>query len=70
MTTLVGRDRNCIGIFLDGSTHYIQHATVMAQVNHLATLRLDQAAHDIDGSIMTIEQGSCRHKPQRCIDCW
>ena len=38
---------------------------VVAQVNHLATLRLDQAAHDVDGRVVAVKQAGSGDKTQR-----
>ncbi|MNY08377.1 hypothetical protein D3C86_1412280 [compost metagenome] len=56
VTTLVRSHRNRIGIFLYRAIYYLLHTSVMAQVNHLSTIGLHHAAHDINRSIMPIEQ--------------
>ncbi len=56
MTTLVGRYRNGIGIFLDRSAHDIQHTAIVAQMNDFTTLCLDQSTHDVDGGVMSIKK--------------
>ena len=45
-------------IFLLGTVDDLLHRPVMAQVDHLGAGGLDDAAHDIDGSIMAVEKGS------------
>ncbi len=64
---LVGRHRDGIGVFLDGRAHDVQYAAVVPQVDHLAALRLDQAAHDVDGGVVAVEQGRRRHEAQRDV---
>jgi hypothetical protein len=55
MSTLVGRNGDGVGVFLDRGTYDIQHTAVVAKVDNFTTLRLDQAAHDIDSRVVTIE---------------
>ncbi len=55
MATLVGRQRDGIGIFLQCRPHHVFHAAVMPQMNNFCALRLNQAAHDIDRGIVAIE---------------
>ena len=61
---LVGRNGDGIGIFLDGGTHDVQHAAVVAEVDHFRALRLDQPPHDVDGGVMTVEQRCGGHEAQ------
>ena len=62
---LVAGDCYGIGVFLDRRADNIHHAAVVAQVNHLGALRLDQAAHDVDGGIVAIKQAGSGDKTQR-----
>jgi hypothetical protein len=36
-------------------------------VDHLAALRLDEAAHDVDGGVVAVEQRGGRDEAQRCV---
>ena len=46
-------------IFLNGAVHYFFHRAVMAEVNHLTAGGLDDAAHDVDGGVVAIEECRC-----------
>src|ERR1700737_1690176 len=63
VSSLVGSDGDPLDIFLDGAFHYFRHRPVMSQVNDLSPLRLQEATHDIDRGIMTIEERSGRNEP-------
>ena len=52
-----------MGIFLYGAIHNILGGTVVAEMDHLGSSGLNQASHDIDGSIMSIEQGGGSNDP-------
>ena len=67
VTTLVTGDGNGVGVFLDGRANDIQYAAVVAQVDDLAALRLDQPPHDIDGRVVTIEQAGGCNETQRQV---
>jgi hypothetical protein len=41
----------------------------MPQVNDLGALALQNAAHDIDGCIVPVEQGGCRYDPYFLFGC-
>src|SRR5687768_17271864 len=53
----VGSDGNTMNIFLNGTFYYFPYTSVMAQMNDLRTFALQDAPHDIDGGVMSIEQG-------------
>jgi hypothetical protein len=59
MTALVTGNGDTLHIFFDGTFDDFGNTAVMAQVNDLGTLGLQDAAHDIDGSIVTIKQTGC-----------
>ena len=54
--TLIGGNGDGVGVFLDGCAHDVQHAAVVAEVDDFRALRLDQAAHDVDGGVMAVKQ--------------
>jgi hypothetical protein len=68
VTALVGTDGDAISIFLDGGTHDVINASVMAEVDNFGALRLYQAAHDVDCRIVAIEQRGSGDEAQRCLD--
>ena len=53
---LVGRDRHPLHVLLDGRGDHVLDAAVVAEVDHLGALGLQDAAHDVDGRIVTVEQ--------------
>ncbi|MNU92940.1 hypothetical protein D3C71_828690 [compost metagenome] len=65
MPALVRRQRNRVGVFLQRRAHHVLDAAVVAQVDHLRALRLDQAAHDVDGRIVAVKQAGGGDKTQR-----
>ena len=62
---LVAGQRDGIGVFLQGGAHHVFHRAVVAQVDHLRALRLDQAAHDVDRGVVAIEQAGGGDEAQR-----
>ena len=64
VAALVGTDRDAVGIFLDGRAHDVVDAAVVAEVNHLGALRLDQAPHDVDRRVVAVEQGRRGYEAQ------
>jgi hypothetical protein len=65
VTALVRRDRHGIRVLLDHGGHDLVHRAVVAQVDDLAALLLEQAAHDVDGRVVPIEQGGGGHDAYR-----
>jgi hypothetical protein len=61
MATLVRRNGNALRIFLDGAFHDLGNGPVMAQVDDLGSLALQDAPHDIDGCIMTVKKAGGRN---------
>ena len=60
MAALVGADGDALHVFLQRSSHHLVHRTVVAQVDHLGTHALQNAAHDVDGRVMPVKQtGGC-----------
>ena len=62
MAALVGADRNAVGVFLDGGTHHIGDRAVVAEMHDLDTFALDQAAHHVNGGVVSVEQRSGCHE--------
>ena len=60
MPPLVGGHRNGLSVFLDGTVDHFVYTAVVAEVNDLATGTLHDAAHDVDGGIVPIEQAGGR----------
>jgi hypothetical protein len=63
VSALVGADRDSIHIFLNGSANDFLHRAIVCKVDYFGTAGLKYAAHNIDGSIMAIEQAGCSQKP-------
>src|SRR5262245_23894053 len=61
MAALVGSNGYALHILLDGAVHDLLYRTIMAQVNDLAAGGLNDTAHDVDSSVMTVEKGGCRY---------
>src|SRR5687768_14506606 len=58
MSTLVTGYSNALHIFLNSRFYNFFYRPVMTQVNNFSALALHDTAHNINGSIMTIKQGS------------
>ena len=56
MTALVAGDGDSLHIFLDGAFNDLVHAAVMTQVDDFGALALQDAAHDVDGGIVSIKK--------------
>ena len=52
---LVGADGYAVGIFLNRRADDVRNAAVMPKVDHLGAVRLQDAANDVDGRVMTVE---------------
>ncbi len=53
--TLVAADGDPVGVLLDRGPHDVGNAAVVAKVHDLGAVRLQDAADDIDGRVMTVE---------------
>ena len=60
---LVRSKGNGLHIFLNGTVHDLLHRAVMAQVDDFHARSLYDAPHDVDGSIVAVEQGGRRDHP-------
>ena len=55
MAALIGTNGYTIRILLDRRPHNVVHTAVMAEVNDLGALCLNEASHDIDGGVVAVE---------------
>jgi hypothetical protein len=60
VTALVRRDGDAVRVFLQRTVHDLLHAAVVPEVDHLATGRLQDPAHDVDRRIVAVEQARRR----------
>jgi len=65
VAALVGGDGHGVGVLLHGSGGDLLHRAVVAQVDHLGALAVQDAAHDVDGRIVAVEERSRRHHSDR-----
>ena len=56
MAALIGGDRNAVRIFLEGGIDDFLNRAVMAEMNDLNPGGLEDAAHDVDGGVVAVEQ--------------
>ena len=56
VATLVRGKRDALDVLLDNRAHDLVDAAVVAEVDHLRALRLQDAAHDVDRGVMAIEE--------------
>ena len=57
---LVGRDRDAVDVLLQRGGDDILDRTVVAEMDHLAAGRLEDATHDVDRRVVTVEQARGR----------
>ncbi len=67
VAALVGRDRDGVGGFLDGRLDELLDAAVVAEMDHLGALRLQQPAHDVDRGIVAVEEGRRGDDSDGCL---
>ena len=53
---LIGRHRDALHVLLDGRAQDVLDAAVMAQVDHLAPLGLQDPPHDVDRCVVAVEE--------------
>ena len=58
MTALVAADGDTLRVFLQRRGHHFIHRSVVPQVNHFGAHALQDAAHDVDGRVVAVEQRS------------
>jgi hypothetical protein len=56
MASLVTGNSDALYIFFNGTLYYFGYTAVVPEVNDFCTLALQDAAHDVDGRIVAIEQ--------------
>ena len=59
---LIRADRDALCVLLQSCCDHFIDRTVVAQVNHLSAHALQDTAHDVDGSVVAVEQTGSRHK--------
>jgi hypothetical protein len=64
---LVRRHRDALHVLLDRRVDHLPHRPVVTQVHHLAALRLEDPAHDVDRGVVPVEQARGRHQPHRVL---
>ncbi len=63
MPALVAGNGNAVCIFLNSTFHNFVYAAVMAQVNDLGPLALQNTTHNINGGIVPVKQGGGSNNP-------
>jgi hypothetical protein len=58
VATLVRRNGDPLCIFLNSTFYNLSYTAVMAKVNNFGAFALQNATHNVDGSIVTIEERS------------
>jgi hypothetical protein len=61
---LIGRDRYCVRVLVEGCSYNLVNATIVAEMDHLATVSDEQSANDVDACVMSVEQAGCRYEAQ------
>ena len=56
VAALVGRDADALGVLLDGGVDDFLDRAVVAEVDDLRSLRLEDSAHDVDGRVVAVEE--------------
>ena len=62
VSSLVGGDRDGVGVLLDRGRDDLVDGAIVTQMNHLGALSLEDAPHDVDGGIVTVEQRRGGHQ--------
>ena len=60
VAALVGGHGDALHVLLERRRDDVFHGAVVAQVDHLGAARLQDAAHDVDGGVVAVEQGGGR----------
>jgi hypothetical protein len=63
VAALIAADRDALNIFLKGRADNFRRRTVVAQMNHFRAAGLQNTPHDVDRSIMAIEERSRGYEP-------
>ncbi len=66
---LIGGDRYGMGPFLHGGLDDVEATPVVAEVDHLGSVRLEDPPEDVDRGVVPVEEGRRRHEPDpvRCL---
>ncbi len=60
---LIGGHRDAVDVLLHGGGDDFLDRAVVAEINHLDAVRLQQPAHDVDGGVMPVEQAGRGNEP-------
>src|SRR5207248_2997893 len=63
VTALIRRNRDAVRVLLERGGDDLLDGAVVAQVDHFASARLKDPAHDVDRRIVAVEQARCRDEP-------
>jgi hypothetical protein len=64
VAALVAADRDAVGILLDRGTDDVGDAAVVAEVDDFGPVGLQDAADDVDGGVVAVEERGGAHEPQ------
>ncbi len=56
MASLIRRDGDALHVLLDRRPDHVVDGPVVAEVDHLDALRLEDPPHDVDGGVVPVEQ--------------
>jgi hypothetical protein len=62
VAALVAADRDAVGVFLQGGGDDLVDRAVVAQVHDFGAHALQDAAHDVDGGVVAVEQARRGHE--------
>src|SRR5690606_38264641 len=65
VSPLVGGHGNGLDVLLNRTVNYLGHTAVMPQMDHLCPGGLENPSHDVNGRIMTVEEGSRGNDPDQ-----
>jgi hypothetical protein len=65
VAALVGADGNGLDVLVDRGPHDVVDRAVVAQVDDLDALGLEDAPHDVDGGVVAVEQAGGGHDAYR-----
>src|SRR5690606_37480673 len=63
VSALVGADRDSLDVFFEGGVYDLTHRPVVSQVDDFGSLRLQDAAHDVDRRVVPVEQAGRGDEP-------
>ena len=65
VAALVGADGHGLNVFGHHGGGHLVDRTVVAEVDDLGPLTLEEPAHDVDGRVVAVEEGGRGHHPHR-----